>query len=80
MSPDRAADRMIPEANQIALQAAELFFILGTRFPFLPDVVGEARSARGCRAGIGVDAVEPAERVRGQELVLVDGMPVERSA
>jgi hypothetical protein len=30
---------------------------------------------------IGVDAVDPAEHVRGQELVMVGGeMPVERSA
>ena len=29
---------------------------------------------------IGVDAVDPAEHVRGQELVIVGEMPVERSA
>ena len=29
---------------------------------------------------IGVDAVDPAEHVREQELVMVDEMPVERSA
>ena len=29
---------------------------------------------------IGVDAVDPAERVREQELVMVGEMPVERSA
>jgi hypothetical protein len=29
---------------------------------------------------IGVDAVDPAEHVRGQELVMVGEMPVERSA
>jgi hypothetical protein len=29
---------------------------------------------------IGVDAVDPAEHVRGQELVRVGEMPVERSA
>ena len=34
---------MISEANQIALQAAGLSFILGTRIPFLPDVVREWR-------------------------------------
>jgi hypothetical protein len=28
---------------------------------------------------IGVDAVDPAEHVRGQELVMVGEMPVERS-
>ena len=35
---------MISEANQIALQAARLSFILGTRIPYLPDVVREWRS------------------------------------
>jgi Transposase DDE domain len=35
---------MISEANQIALQAAGLSFILGTRIPFLPDVVREWRT------------------------------------
>ena len=34
---------MISEANQVAIQAAGLSFILGTRIPFLPDVVGEWR-------------------------------------
>ena len=34
---------MISEANQIALQAAGLSFILGTRIPQLPDVVREWR-------------------------------------
>jgi hypothetical protein len=32
---------MISEANQVALQAAGLSFILGTRIPFVPDVVRE---------------------------------------
>jgi transposase len=32
---------MISEANQIALHAARLSYILGTRIPFLPDVVRE---------------------------------------
>ena len=32
---------MISEANQVALQAAGLSYILGTRIPFLPDVVRE---------------------------------------
>jgi hypothetical protein len=36
---------MISEANQIALQAAGLSFVLGTRIPFLPDVVREWRDA-----------------------------------
>jgi hypothetical protein len=34
---------MISEANQVALQAARLSFVLGTRIPFLPDVVREWR-------------------------------------
>jgi hypothetical protein len=34
---------MISEANQVALQAAGLSYILGTRIPFLPDVVREWR-------------------------------------
>ena len=34
---------MISESNQIAIQAAGLSFILGTRIPFLPDVVREWR-------------------------------------
>jgi len=34
---------MISQANQIALQAAGLSFILGTRIPFVPDVVREWR-------------------------------------
>jgi Transposase DDE domain len=34
---------MISEANQVAIQAAGLSFILGTRIPFLPDVVREWR-------------------------------------
>lgn len=34
---------MISEANQVALQAAGLSYILGARLPFLPDVVREWR-------------------------------------
>jgi hypothetical protein len=34
---------MTTEANQIAMQAAGLSFILGTRIPFVPDVVREWR-------------------------------------
>jgi hypothetical protein len=34
---------MISEANQIAIGAARLSFILGTRIPFLPDVRREWR-------------------------------------
>ena len=34
---------MISEANQLDLHAGKLSFILATRIPFLPDVVGEWR-------------------------------------
>jgi hypothetical protein len=34
---------MISEANQVALQVAGLSFVLGTRIPFMPDVVREWR-------------------------------------
>ena len=34
---------MISEANQVALQAAKLSFILGACIPHLPDVVREWR-------------------------------------
>jgi hypothetical protein len=33
--------RMISEANQMAIQAAGLSFILGTRIPHVPQVVDE---------------------------------------
>ena len=48
-----------------------VFHVTGarTRLDLLVDV-----------GGIGVDAVDPAERARGQELVMVGGMPVERWA
>ena len=32
---------MISEANQVALQASGLSFILGTKIPYVPDVVRE---------------------------------------
>src|SRR4051794_6950403 len=35
---------MISEANQVAMQAAGLSYILGTRTPYLPDVVREWRN------------------------------------
>jgi hypothetical protein len=35
---------MISEAYQVAIKAAGLSFILGTRIPFLPDVVREWRA------------------------------------
>ena len=41
---------MISEANQVALQAAGLSFILGTRIPFLPDVVREWRDKHPAEA------------------------------
>jgi hypothetical protein len=37
---------MISEANQTAMQAAGLSFILGTRIPYLPNVVREWRDKR----------------------------------
>jgi hypothetical protein len=37
---------MISEANQVALAAARLSFILGARIPYLPDVVREWRDTR----------------------------------
>ena len=36
---------MISEANQIALQASGLSFILGTKIPYVPDVVTRWRNA-----------------------------------
>ena len=41
---------MISESNQVALQAAGLSFILGTRIPFLPDVVREWRDKHPAEA------------------------------
>ena len=41
---------MISEANQIALEAAGLSFILGTRIPFLPDVIREWRTTHPDKA------------------------------
>jgi transposase len=56
---------MISEANQTALQAAGLSFILGARIPFLPDVVREWRDnhpdepvAKAQRAVDGTAAVK----------------------
>ncbi len=43
MSPWSPMPGMISEANQVALQAAGLSFILGARIPYLPDVVREWR-------------------------------------
>jgi hypothetical protein len=58
-----AADAgMISENNQVALQAAGLSYILGTRIPFLPDVVREWRDQH------------PGEAVRDQ-LVLTQPWP-----
>ena len=41
---------MISEANQVALAAAGLSYILGTRIPFLPDVVREWRDTHAGEA------------------------------
>jgi Transposase DDE domain len=49
---------MISQANQVALKAAGLSFILGTRIPYLPDVVREWRDAHAGEAipdGLVVD-------------------------
>jgi hypothetical protein len=62
---------MISEANQRALQAAGLSFILGARIPFLPDVVGEWRDKhRGEAIPDGLVLTQPwpatsAEKARG---------------
>jgi hypothetical protein len=62
---------MISEANQIALQAAGLSFILGTRIPRLPDVVREWRDKHPDEAvPDGLVLTQPwpstsAEKVRG---------------
>ena len=42
---------MISEANQVALQAAGLSYVLGARIPFLPDVVREWRDWTPRRSG-----------------------------
>ena len=42
---------MISEANQVALQAAGLSYILGARIPFLPDVVREWHGKHAGEAG-----------------------------
>jgi hypothetical protein len=41
---------MISEANQVALQAAGLSYVLGARIPFLPDVVREWRDTHAGEA------------------------------
>ena len=47
----------------------------------LPHERGQTASTRSSMSSnIGVDAVDPAEHVRAQELVMVGEMPVERSA
>ena len=62
---------MISEANQVALQAAGLSFILGTRIPHLPDVVREWRDKHPGEAipdGLTLTQPWPAtssEKVRG---------------
>jgi hypothetical protein len=62
---------MISEANQVALQAEGLSFILGTRIPYLPDVVREWRDKHpGEAIGDGLVLTQPwastsAEKARG---------------
>jgi Transposase DDE domain len=62
---------MISEANQVALQAAALSFVLGTRIPYLPDVVREWRDTHPDQAvPDGLVLTQPwpstsAEKVRG---------------
>ena len=62
---------MISEANQIAIKAAGLSFILGTRIPFLPDVVREWRDSHpGEAVPDGLVLTQPwpatsAEKTRG---------------
>ena len=57
---------MISEANQVALQAAGLSFILGTRIPYLPDVVREWRDKHPDEAGsrrVGADPAVAGHRI-----------------
>jgi transposase len=62
---------MTSEANQVALQAAGLSFILGARIPYLPDVVREWRDVHPDEAipdGLGLPQPWPAtssEKARG---------------
>ena len=62
---------MISEANQIALQAAGLSFILGTKIPYVPDVVRRWREAHpGQQTLDGLVLTQPwpstsAEKARG---------------
>jgi Transposase DDE domain len=62
---------MISEANQVALHAAKLTYILGARIPFLPDVVREWRDKHpGEAIPDGLVLTQPwpstsAEKVRG---------------
>jgi transposase len=62
---------MISEANQIALQAGGLSFILGTRMPYVPDVVRDWRDnhpAEGVPDGLVLTQPWPAtstEKARG---------------
>jgi Transposase DDE domain len=78
MAPHRLTDvtvvadaGMISEANQVALQAAGLSFILGARIPYLPDVVREWRDKHpGEQVPDGLVLTQPwpstsAEKARG---------------
>jgi len=59
---------MISEANQTALQAAGLSFILGARIPYLPDVVREY----GIRRRESTSVSDPSKRICGfGETILV---------
>jgi hypothetical protein len=50
---------MISEANQVAMAAAGLSFILGTRIPYLPDVVREWRDKHPDEAVDGLVLTQP---------------------
>lgn len=54
---------MISESNQVALQAAGLSFILGTRIPYLPDVVRQWRDDHPRRPGSRRVGADPAVAV-----------------
>ena len=53
---------------------------LVSRFAFHLKGARRASICSPMSGDIGVDAVDPAEHVRGQEWVMVGEMPVERSA
>ena len=57
---------MISEANQVALHAAELTYILGARIPGLPDVVREWRDKHADRGDPRRADADPAMAVDQQ--------------